>query len=188
MRRRYLRALAALYIRMTFRAVDVFEILEPLLKDYRKLRLRNMCRCDYLQFVLVVISDSLLREAGFSLTYMDEFVDSLLNQERVCDIIMPRLQKRQVLEENAEIGPRKSRLLDAMEGKSDAGIKNSSDMSDRSRSRSSSRSHSPTPSTDCKASRSSRSRSLSKSQSRSRSRSMSPRLSRSRSPDLDGND
>jgi pre-mRNA-splicing factor 38A len=36
---KYLRALAAFYIRMTFRAVDVFE---PVLKDYRKLRLRNM--------------------------------------------------------------------------------------------------------------------------------------------------
>ena len=41
---RYLRALAALYIRMTFRAVDVYELLEPLLKDYRKLRSRNMCK------------------------------------------------------------------------------------------------------------------------------------------------
>lgn len=41
---------------MTFRAVDVYELLEPLLKDYRKLRLRNMgtsfikyliCQTDY---------------------------------------------------------------------------------------------------------------------------------------------
>jgi pre-mRNA-splicing factor 38A len=40
---RYLRSLAAFYIRMTFRAVDVYELLEPLLKDYGKLRLRNMC-------------------------------------------------------------------------------------------------------------------------------------------------
>jgi hypothetical protein len=39
---RYLRALAAMYIRMTFRPVDVYELLEPLLKDYRKLRTRNM--------------------------------------------------------------------------------------------------------------------------------------------------
>jgi len=39
---KYLRALAALYIRMTFRAVEVYELLEPLLKDYRKLRQRNM--------------------------------------------------------------------------------------------------------------------------------------------------
>ena len=39
---RYLRALAAMYIRMTFRAVEVYEILEPLLKDFRKLRYRSM--------------------------------------------------------------------------------------------------------------------------------------------------
>jgi pre-mRNA-splicing factor 38A len=50
---------------------------------------------------------------------MDEFVDQLLTEERVCDIILPRLAKRQVLEENGDIGPRKSRLLDAREGKSD---------------------------------------------------------------------
>ena len=50
---------------------------------------------------------------------MDEFVDSLLVEERVCDIILPRLQKRQILEENGDIGPRKSRLLDAMDGNSD---------------------------------------------------------------------
>lgn len=42
---RYLRALTAMYIRMTFPAVEVYELLEPLLKDYRKLRLRNMSTC-----------------------------------------------------------------------------------------------------------------------------------------------
>ncbi|KAJ7273382.1 PRP38 family-domain-containing protein [Mycena rebaudengoi] len=92
---KYLRALADFYLRMTFRAVDVFE---PVLKDYRKLRLRNM--------------------AGCSLTYMDEFSEQLLTEERVCDRILPRLTKRCTLEENGEIGPRQSRLLDALEGKS----------------------------------------------------------------------
>jgi len=43
---RYLRALAAMYVRLTFRAVEVFELLEPLMKDYRKLRLRNMGQYD----------------------------------------------------------------------------------------------------------------------------------------------
>lgn len=69
------------------------------------------------------------------LTYMDEFVDELLTQERVCDTILPRLAKRDILEENGDIGPRKSRLLDALEGKSEAG-------SERSRSRSRSRTRS----------------------------------------------
>ena len=59
--------------------------------------------------------------AGYTLTFMDEFVDSLLVEERVCDVILPRLQKRQILEENGDIGPRKSRLLDAMDGNSDRG-------------------------------------------------------------------
>lgn len=40
---RYMRALAAIYIRMTFRAVEVYDILEPLMKDFRKLRYRDMC-------------------------------------------------------------------------------------------------------------------------------------------------
>ncbi|KAF8892669.1 PRP38 family-domain-containing protein [Infundibulicybe gibba] len=154
---KYLRALAAFYIRMTFRAVDVYELLEPLLKDYRKLRLRNM--------------------AGYALTFMDEFVHSLLTEERVCDIIMPRLMKRQVLEENGDIGPRKSRLLDALEGKSDHGSeKSQSRGSSRSRSvsRSRSRSRSQTPSEPG-------SRYVSRSPSRSRSRSASPFRSRSRS-------
>jgi len=39
---RYLRALAAMYIRMTFRAAEVYDLLDPLLKDFRKLRIRSM--------------------------------------------------------------------------------------------------------------------------------------------------
>jgi pre-mRNA-splicing factor 38A len=39
---RYLRALAAFYVRMTFRPVDIYEVLEPMLRDYGKLRMRNM--------------------------------------------------------------------------------------------------------------------------------------------------
>ena len=100
--------------------------------------------------------------AGFTLTFMDEFVDSLLTEERVCDIILPRLQKRQILEENGDIGPRKSRLLDAMEGNSEHGSP---------RGRSSSRSTT-----------SSRSRSDS-SKSRGPARYISRSPSRSRSPD-----
>ncbi|GJE97070.1 pre-mRNA-splicing factor 38 [Phanerochaete sordida] len=140
---KYLRALAVMYIRMTFRAVEVYEILEPLLKDFRKIRYRN--------------------SGGYHLTFMDEFVDQLLRDERVCDIILPRLTKRDVLEDNGEIGPRKSRLLDAMEGKEEEG-------SERGRSRSRSPDRSP--------SRSSRTASP----SRSRSRSAASDKSRGRSP------
>jgi len=113
---KYLRALAAMYIRMTFRAVEVYELLEPLLKDYRKLRVRSM--------------------AGYTLTHMDEFIDDLLHEERVCDIILPRIAKREVMEESGELGPRKSLLLDAMEGVEESRPQDSSDSDSGSRSRS----------------------------------------------------
>ncbi|KAK0445393.1 PRP38 family-domain-containing protein [Armillaria borealis] len=131
---KYLRALAAMYIRMTFRAVEVYDLLEPLLKDFRKLRLRNM--------------------AGYSLTFIDEFADALLTEEA-----------HKFLKKTGDIGPRKSRLLDAMEGKSDHGSERG-----RSRSRSSSR----TSSRSAKSPSRSRSGSRSPSPFRSRSRSISP--------------
>jgi len=159
---RYLRALAALYIRMTFRAVDVFELLEPLLKDYRKLRLRDM--------------------SGYSLVFMDEFVYELLTEERVCDIIMPRLIKRQVLEENGDIGPRKSRLLTAMEGESekDSGGEERSRRSSGTRS-SSSRSQKSGSRSKSQTSSEAGSRYVSRSPSRSLSRSASRSPGRSNS-------
>jgi pre-mRNA-splicing factor 38A len=113
---------------MTFRAVDVYEILEPLLKDYRSLRYRDQSKHTQPMHVQRITQ---MHSAGYYLTYIDEFVDELLNEERVCDIIMPRITKREVLEENGELTPRQSRLLDAMEGK---------DEDDESRSRSRSRS------------------------------------------------
>ncbi|KAF8744546.1 Transketolase, pyrimidine binding domain, partial [Rhizoctonia solani] len=174
---KYLRALAAMYIRMTFPPVEVYELLEPLLKDYRKLRLRNM--------------------AGYSLTFMDEFVDQLLTEERVCDIILPRLAKREVLEETEGLAPRTSVLLDAMAGKS---VSDDEDGAKKTRKRSESIHSDRSVSRGRSLSRSSRSaksssnfvdmqeRFVSKSPSRSRSRSRSrsvtsPRQrSRTRSP------
>ena len=44
---------------------------------------------------------------------MDEFVDHLLRDERYCDIILPRLTKRSVLEETEGLKPRKSLLVRA---------------------------------------------------------------------------
>jgi pre-mRNA-splicing factor 38A len=111
---------------MTFRAVDVYEILEPLLKDYRKLRYRDQSKHTQPMPVQCIIQ---MHSAGYYLTYIDEFVDQLLNEERVCDIILPRIPKREVLEENGELTPRQSRLLDAMEGKDE-------DNASRGRSRS----------------------------------------------------
>ena len=45
------------------------------------------------------------------MTYFDEFVDDLLTKDRVCDIILPRLTQRDVLEETEGLAPRKSLLV-----------------------------------------------------------------------------
>ncbi|PWN33420.1 Pre-mRNA-splicing factor 38A, partial [Meira miltonrushii] len=92
---KYLRAVAAMYVRLTFTPLDVFETLEPLLNDYSKLRFRQM-------------------NGQYTLTYMDEFVDQLLIEERVCELILPRLTRRDVLEEVEGLVPRISKLEDAM--------------------------------------------------------------------------
>ncbi|KAK9447393.1 PRP38 family-domain-containing protein [Limtongia smithiae] len=92
---KYLRALAAFYVRLMYPAAEVYKLLEPLLADYRKLRMRGM--------------------QGFRLTHMDEFADSLLTEERVCDIALPRLPKRTVLEDMEELEPRESALGSELE-------------------------------------------------------------------------
>ena len=43
---------------------------------------------------------------------MDEFIDDLLREDRSNDVILPRIQKRYILEEANEIEPRVS-LLEA---------------------------------------------------------------------------
>jgi pre-mRNA-splicing factor 38A len=87
---KYLRALAAMYIRLTWNAVEIFKTLEPLMGDFRKIRIRGM--------------------NGWRLSYMDEFIDSLLTQERVCDIALPRMMTRAMLEDAEELEPRESLL------------------------------------------------------------------------------
>ncbi|KAL7423086.1 hypothetical protein Q5752_002385 [Cryptotrichosporon argae] len=87
---KYLRALAAFYVRLTFPSLQVYEILEPLMRDYRKLRVRH--------------------PGGYELTTFDVFVDELLTLDRVCEIILPRLTPRKVLEETEGLAPRRSLL------------------------------------------------------------------------------
>ncbi|PVF98482.1 PRP38-domain-containing protein [Serendipita vermifera] len=154
---KYLRALAAIYIRLTFGAVEVYELLEPLLNDYSKLRQLSI--------------------SGYSLTYMDEFVDKLLNEDRVCDIILPRLPKRAILEETEGLAPRKSKLMDAMEDKESVSSRHRGRSRSRSRSgsmrASDSRSRSRSRSPSLIASNDEEDRYISRSPSRSRSRSRS---------------
>jgi len=88
---KYVRALGAYYLRLTGTALDCYKYLEPLLNDYRKIRRQK-------------------RDGNFELSHMDELIDQLLHDERVCDVQLPRIQKRGVLEENNELEPRTSVL------------------------------------------------------------------------------
>lgn len=92
---KYLRALAAFYVRLTFDAVDVYKTLEPLLLDYRKIKRR-------------------MRDS-FVLTYMDQFVDDLLTKDRMCGTSLWKLPSRQQLEDLELLDERISPLADELE-------------------------------------------------------------------------
>ncbi|KAJ6662500.1 hypothetical protein lerEdw1_011636 [Lerista edwardsae] len=93
---KYVRLLGALYMRLTGTAIDCYKYLEPLYNDYRKIKSQN-------------------RNGEFELMHVDEFIDQLLHDERLCDIILPRLQKRYVLEEAEQLEPRISALEEDMD-------------------------------------------------------------------------
>lgn len=95
---KYLVALAAFYVRLTFEpAREVYETLEPLLADGRKLRRR------------------MGREGGYRCSFLDEFVDELLTKERVCGTSLRQLPKRIVLEDLGQLEPRVSPLGEEVE-------------------------------------------------------------------------
>lgn len=72
-----------------------------MLEDYRKLRYRNL-------------------DGSYRLITMDEFVDELLTEERVCEVQLPRLTMRKVLEETEGLPKRRSKLSRAMGLEDDA--------------------------------------------------------------------
>ena len=88
---KYLRALGALYLRFIGSPVEIYTKLEPLYKDFRKLRIMDT-------------------NHKFSMIHMDEFIDQLLHEENILGVTLPRLTKRMVLEDNRDIQPYKSEL------------------------------------------------------------------------------
>ena len=87
---KYLRCLAAFYVRLTFASVEVYQGLEGYLGDRRKVRRR--------------------RKEGWGLTYVDEFVDELLSKERTCATSLWKLPRREVLEDEGRLEPRVSEM------------------------------------------------------------------------------
>ena len=115
---KYLTALAALYVRLTFDAAGVYKTLEPFLIDRRKLKRRT-------------------KEGGFILTYVDAFVDDLLVKDRVCGITLSRLPPRTLLEDLGQLEERESPLtaeldeLDAVDSDTEGSNRSVGLMSNR---------------------------------------------------------
>ncbi|KAJ9681819.1 hypothetical protein PVL29_017949 [Vitis rotundifolia] len=93
---KYVRVLGAFYLRLTGIDTDVYQYLEPLYNDYRKLRRK-------------------LSDGNYSLTHVDEVIDELLTKDYSCDIAMPRIKKRWTLESLGTLEPRRSALEDDFE-------------------------------------------------------------------------
>lgn len=92
---KYLRALAAFYIRLAWQPKDIYQTLEPLLADHRKLKRRA-------------------RE-NYALTYMDQFIDDLLTKDRVCATSLWKMPTRVALEDLGELEPYESALGDELD-------------------------------------------------------------------------
>jgi pre-mRNA-splicing factor 38A len=82
---KYLRALTALFIRFAYPPVKIYTKLEKLFCDYKKL--------------------VILKSKGYAIIHMDEYIDSLLNDENIFEISLPKIPKRSVLEENGSLKP-----------------------------------------------------------------------------------
>jgi pre-mRNA-splicing factor 38A len=129
---RYVRCLGAVYLRLVGETLEVYNYLEPLYNDYRKIKRKNRnggINCNLFSSIVFIIPLSLLPPPrplslppsllpllsscpDFELLHVDEFIDELLRDDRACDIILPRIQKRFLLEQNEQLEPRVSALDD----------------------------------------------------------------------------
>eukprot|EP00915_Cephaloidophora_sp_WS-2016_P000671 GHVH01000851.1.p1 GENE.GHVH01000851.1~~GHVH01000851.1.p1 ORF type:complete len:221 (+),score=26.54 GHVH01000851.1:31-663(+) len=92
---KYLRCLAAFYIRMTSTSQQVWSTLEPFLSDHRKIRSRGS-------------------DGSFEMISVDVFVDRLLTDRMVCTIELPAIISRINIEKSGFFdGPRESVMIEA---------------------------------------------------------------------------
>ena len=94
---KYLRLLGAFYYRFAFPAGKVYPLLEGLLADFRKIRVQR-------------------KDGTFECKRFDELIWGFLREERMFDVIMPRMTGRMAMEQAGEIPLREPLvLLDADE-------------------------------------------------------------------------
>ena len=78
-------------MRLTGKPDEVYQCLEAFYNDNRKLRIR---RSD--GSFIIRKKKNIFLKLEYEISYMDVFVDDLLNNESFCDIILPRIPKRMV--------------------------------------------------------------------------------------------
>ncbi|SGZ47793.1 CIC11C00000004546 [Sungouiella intermedia] len=92
---KYLTALTLLYCRMVAAPKAVFTLFDEYIVDYRRLRFRLKLP----QFVNDL-------PVHYIVIHMDEWIDSMVENERVVDLALPYLPPRQMLVQKGEVDPR----------------------------------------------------------------------------------
>ncbi len=82
---KYVRAVAAFYVRMVASPVTIYTTLEPLRSDNRPLRLRD--------------------GSGWAMVHMDDVIHALLNDRHLYDVDFPHLPPRHVVEGRGDLSP-----------------------------------------------------------------------------------
>ena len=90
---KYLRLLGAFYLRLTGRPAEVYQYLEPLYNDYRRIRVVNP-------------------DGSYSLDHVDAAVHMLLTKPYAFDVALPRLPGRPALEAGGFLEPWQSPMLE----------------------------------------------------------------------------
>ena len=93
---KYVRALGCFYLRLVAKPEEMYELLESLFIDFRKLRHRKA-------------------DGTFEIIHIDEYVDELLRREVYFDIVLPRIPKREQLEAANVLKPWVSALEEDLE-------------------------------------------------------------------------
>lgn len=89
------------YLRLVGKPKEIYQVLEKLLVDSRKIIIRTI-------------------DGSFETSFIDELADKLLTESILYDIVLPRLTHRDLLEEEGKLKPRVSpleKLLEEMEEK-----------------------------------------------------------------------
>lgn len=79
------------YLRFVAKPKEIYQVVESFYSDFRKLRIRHL-------------------NGSYGIMYLDEFADHLLREETLFGLALPRIPKRQHLEDSGQLGPRRSVL------------------------------------------------------------------------------